>query len=137
LNGLQGHDAAILQPPVSSQVQLRDAQLRFTAVLLGLRLRERRLDGAIVDTREQLAALDELALVEQHLGDNASDLRAQYDTVQRLHSADTRNPVRYVASLGLDHRDRDGGATSATLHCLPAVPGTSPGEYQNNGADDQ
>jgi hypothetical protein len=67
---------------IARLIELGRFQLRLVAGLLRFGLAQIGDDGAIVDAAEQLAALDQLALLEQHFSHDAADLRAQHDVVQ-------------------------------------------------------
>ena len=78
------------------QVALGVLQLHLIGGFLGLGLGQDGGVGARVDQRQRVAALDVLALGEEHLLQRAVDARAHHHRLERLHRADVAQQDRHV-----------------------------------------
>ena len=107
--GLFGHAVVDAQQFVALEVDQRDLQLRLAFAQLRPGLVEAGADRAVVDGRQQVAFVHQLAFLDQDSGENAVDLRAHHDAVQGQHRADAADVARHVFFDDGDHPHRDGG----------------------------
>jgi hypothetical protein len=93
---------------IAGKIDAGGREHRFIACELALGLVERRLIGARVDLRQEVADLDALALGEPDLGELAADLRLDDDGRQRRDRAERLERYRHVTTRHLAETD-DGG----------------------------
>ena len=99
--------------PIARQLRFGLREQRLVARQIGFGLLELRLIRPRIDREEVIALLDEVAFVEQHLGDDAGHLRSHADGLERFDVADRGHFDRHVALLNRGGDDRHGAAVTA------------------------
>ena len=99
---LLGNTVVRRQQAIAFQIDLGDVQLCLALSQLSLSLSQRRTNRTVIDGRQQVAGFDLLTFLDQQFGQDAIDLGANDDTVQREHGADAGDVARYIL---LDHAD--------------------------------
>ena len=97
---LRRRDAAAGQLRLALELQLRAFQLSPIALQDGLRLRELRLEGAVVEREQKVAFLDVLAFLEVNVRDLPVDARLDDHCRNRLDGADRAHLNRRRQDLG-------------------------------------
>ena len=91
-----------------------------------LRLFQPDLVGPRIDDEQQVALVDDLAVLEMDLGQRAADLGPQFDPVDRRELAEKANPGIDVALQGLaDRHERGRRRRRRRLVCLAGAQGRS------------
>ena len=82
------------QALVAIEVDLREGELGLRACLDGLGVGQRGLERTRIDGEEQVALLDQLAVAEMDLLDDAGNLGADLDAVDGADAAGELSPTR-------------------------------------------
>nr|GEU28386.1 sensory transduction histidine kinase, putative [Tanacetum cinerariifolium] len=111
---LAGDRVLFQQGAVALQREFGVFQLRLVALALAAGLQQRHFELARIDLRHHLAGLDHLAFLEQHILQNARDLRAHGGGGRRRHRAQCFERDGNVGLFGRGHTHRGGGHAAPT-----------------------
>ncbi len=104
VEGLVGDDLALHQRLAAHDVEIGVLHLGRGGEQLGSRLLQRALEGTRVDHEQQIALLDQLPILEPHLGEVAGDPRPHLHRLDGVEAAGVFVPFHDVALNGLAHR---------------------------------
>ena len=108
LEGLLGDGLFLHQLLAAREIGLGEGQIGFRLRQRGARLRDRVLERPLVDREQQVALLDQLAVLEVHAVEIAGHARAHFDQADRGEAADIFVEIENGAlgRLGDRHRRR-------------------------------